>query len=68
MKDKIITGNRPAPGSTLINIFFKIDGFNNNDTHPNREQLAKITVTIMNSNLSLNFIPIQIILGWVPPS
>jgi hypothetical protein len=65
MKDKIITGNKPAPGSALLNKFFKIDGFKIKDIHPNKEQLVKIIVTVTNSNFSLNLIPIINILGWV---
>ena len=59
MKVKIITGNKPAPGSTLLNKFFKIDGFIIKDIHPNKEQLVKIMVTITNSDFSLNLIPIK---------
>jgi hypothetical protein len=63
MKDKIITGNKPAPGSTLLNKLFKIDGLKIKDIHPNKEQHVKIIVTIINSNFSLNLIPIKNILG-----
>jgi hypothetical protein len=65
MKDKIITGNKPAPGSALLNKLFIIDGFIIINIHPNKEQLVKIIVTITNSNFSLNLIPIINILGWV---
>ena len=65
MKDKIITGNKPAPGSALLNKLFKIDGLKIKDIHPNKEQHVKIIVTIINSNFSLNLIPIKNILGWV---
>ena len=68
MKDKIITGNKPAPGSALLNKLFKIDGLKIKDIHPNKEQHVKIIVTIINSNFSLNLIPIKNILGWVIPS
>ena len=60
MKDKIITGNKPAPGSALLNKLFKIDGLKIKDIHPNKEQHVKIIVTITNSNFSLNLIPIKI--------
>jgi hypothetical protein len=63
MKDKIITGNKPAPGSALLNKLFKIDGLIIKDIHPNKEQHVKIIVTIINSNFSLNLIPIRNILG-----
>ena len=59
MKVKIITGNKPAPGSTLLNKLFKIDGFIIKDIHPNKEQLVKIIVTITNSDFSLDLIPIK---------
>ena len=65
MKDNIITGNKPAPGSALLNIFFKMDGFKIKDIHPNKEKLVKIIVTIKNSNFSLNLIPIMNILRWI---
>ena len=68
MKVKIIKGNKPAPGSTLTNKLFKIDGFIIKDIHPNKEQLAKIIVTIINSNFSLNLIPIKNLLEWGFPS
>ena len=63
MKDKIITGIKPAPGSALLNKLFKIDGLKIKDIHPNKEQHVKIIVTIINSNFSLNLIPIKNILG-----
>lgn len=68
IKAKIITGNKPAPGSTLLNKLFKIDGFKINDIHPNKEQHVKIIVTIINSNFSLKLIPIKSLLGWGYPS
>ena len=68
MKAKIITGNKPAPGSTLLNKLFKIDGLKIKDIHPNKEQHVKIIVTIINSNFSLNLIPIKNLLGWGFPS
>ena len=68
MKDKIITGNKPAPGSALLNKLFKIDGLKIKDIHPNKEQHVKIIVTNINSNFSLNLIPINNLLGWDSPS
>ena len=68
MKVKIITGNKPAPGSTLWNRFFKMDGFKNKNTHPNNEQLPKIIVIVPNSNFSLNLIPIKTYAGMGFPS
>ena len=68
MKAKIITGNKPAPGSTLLNKLFKIDGLKIKDIHPNKEQHVKIIVTIINSNFALNLIPIKNLLGWGFPS
>ncbi|MDG2064796.1 MAG: hypothetical protein P8L36_07370 [SAR324 cluster bacterium] len=68
MKAKIITGNKPAPGSTLLNKLFKIDGFIIKDIHPNKEQLVKIIVIIKNSNFLLNLIPIKNLPGRDFPS